>query len=247
MQSSSDIGNVFSRSWQLLSSNWIIIVPGLIIAVLAGILSAVLAPTGSQFIFDPNSGIPIGVNPVPGILRPVITIIAAILAITYVTGMAGAAWRTGKTTLDDGTAAFKRDAGNVFVAMIGLLVLGVIAAALAPFTLGIFVLAFAVFFLYTMAASVVGEHRGFESLRESALIARHSLVTTLIVVLLIGVIAVVAGLLGASLQFMPFIGPIAAQIVQEVVLAFVTLVIVGEYLRLRSPQTVVVSPPPATL
>ncbi|MDQ6932489.1 MAG: hypothetical protein M3160_04870 [Candidatus Eremiobacteraeota bacterium] len=242
MQNSNDIGNIFSRSWQLLTSNWIIIVPGLVIGVVAGIASAFVTPPGSQLMYDPSSGLPIAVNPVTMLLRPVITTIATILAITYATGMAGAAWRTGKATLNDGTTAFQRDAGNVFVAMIGMLILGIVAAALAPFTLGISLLAYAVFFLYTMAAAVVGEHPGFQALRESVLIARHSLVTTLIVVLLIGVIAVVSGLLGVSLGFMPFIGPIAAEALQQVVVAFVTLVVVGEYLRLREPQSVAVSP-----
>ncbi len=244
MQNSNEIGNMFSRSWQLLSSNWIIIVPGLIIGVLAGVISAFAMPAGSQLTYDPYSGIPVAVNPLTMLLGPVITTIATILAITYATGMAGAAWRTGKATLNDGTTAFQRDGLNVFVAMIGMLVLGIIAAALTPFTLGISLLVYAVFFLYTMAAAVVGEHPGLQALKESALIARQSLLTTFIVVLLIGVISVVAGLLGASLSFMPFIGPIAAEVLQQVVVAFVTLVVVGEYLRLREPHAVVVAPAP---
>lgn len=243
MQNSDDIGNVFARSWRLLSANWIIIVPGLVIGLLAGILSALLMPPGSQLTYDPYSGIPIAVNPLNLVLRPIISTIATILAITYTTGMAGAAWRTGKAMISDGKTAFERDAGNVFVAMLGMLVLGIAAAVLAPFTLGISLLAYAVFFLYTLPAAVVGEHPGLQALRESALIARHSLLTTLIVVLLLGVITVVAGLLTASLGFMPLIGPIAASILQQIVVAFVTLVIVGEYLRLRAPQTVAVSPP----
>ncbi len=63
MQNSDDIGNVFARSWRLLSANWIIIVPGLVIGLLAGILSALLMPPGSQLTYDPYSGIPIAVNP----------------------------------------------------------------------------------------------------------------------------------------------------------------------------------------
>ncbi len=246
MQNSNEIGNVFRRSWQLLSSNWIIIVPGLVIGLVAGIVVALVAAPGSQLVYD-ASGIPTGIvnNPLAFVLGPVISIVATILAITYTTGMAGAAWRTGTTTVSDGGTAFQRDAGNVVVAMIGMLLLGIVAAVLAPFTLGLSLLAFAVFFLYTMPAAVVGEHPGLQALKESVLIARHSLVTTLVVVLLIGVIAVIAGLLSTSLSFMPFIGPIAAGIVEQIVVAFVTLVIVGEYLRLREPATV--APPSPTI
>lgn len=243
MQNRDEIGSVFGRSWRLLSTNWIMIVPGLVIGLVAGIVSAILMPPGSQLIYDPHSGIPIAVNPLNVILTSIITTVSTILAITYTTGMAGAAWRTGKALLSDGKTAFERDAGNVFVAMLGMLILGIVAATLAPFTLGISLLAYAVFFLYTLPAAVVGEHPGLQALRESALIARHSLLTTFIVVLLIGVIAFVAALLTKSLDFMPLIGPVAGGILQQVVAAFITLVIVGEYLRLRAPQTVAVSPP----
>ncbi len=37
-----DIGNTFSRAWQLLTSNWIIIVPGIIIGIVAGIVTALV-------------------------------------------------------------------------------------------------------------------------------------------------------------------------------------------------------------
>ncbi|MDQ6826455.1 MAG: hypothetical protein M3Z14_04545 [Candidatus Eremiobacteraeota bacterium] len=247
MQSSNDIGNLFSRSWQLLTSNWIIIIPGIIIGLLAGVLGALIAAPGSQLVYDPfgNPSAVVNGNPLALVSGPVISIIATILAITYTTGMAGAAWRTGTTTMGDGKTALERDAGNVLVAMMGMLVLGIVAGVLAPFTLGLSLLAYAVFFLYTMAAAVVGGHPGVQALKESVLIARHSLITTLIVVLLIGLIAVVTGLFSASLSFMPFLGPVVAGIIEQIVVAFVTLVIVGEYLRLRAPGSVTSSTPTA--
>lgn len=46
MQSSEELGNTFSRSWELLSKNWVIVVPAIVIAVVAGIVIAVFGMFG---------------------------------------------------------------------------------------------------------------------------------------------------------------------------------------------------------
>ncbi len=61
--------------------------------------------------------------------------------------------------------------------------------------------------------------------------------TTVIIVLLIFVISIIAGVIGAALHAIPFIGPIVGQVLQMIVVAFSTLVIVGEYLKLKGPAT----------
>lgn len=230
MQSRS-IEGVFGRSWHLLTRNWILIVPGLIVGLVVGIAQAVFGGgSGDQ----PGSVAAAVGQAVAGLILAVISILGAIANTAYTTGMAGAAWERGSTTLVDGRRAFDRDATHVFVAMIGLFVLGVVAAILAIPTLGLALIAYLLLFIYTMPAAVVGERRGLEALGESYRIATKRLGTTIIVVVLIAVISIIAWLIMLSLRFVPFIGPLVAAIIDQVALAYFTLVVVGEYLNLRN-------------
>jgi hypothetical protein len=167
----------------------------------------------------------------------VITLVGAIANTAFTTGMAGAAWERGTATLADGKRAFERDSGHIFVAMVGLFVLGLVAAILAVPTLGLALLAYLLFFIYTMPAAVVGERRGFDALAESARITTKRFWTTLIVVVLIGVIAVAAWFIILALRWAPFIGPLIGAILDEIAIAYFTLVVVGEYLNLRGGAT----------
>jgi hypothetical protein len=169
-----------------------------------------------------------------------------VVMITYTTGMAGAAWLRGTATLADGTAAFQRDAGHVFSAMVAWVIVGIIAAILTPFTIGLSLLAFLFLFLYTMPAAVVGEHGGFAALAESYRIATQRFVPTMIVAVLIIVIGVVAGIVGAALHFAPFIGPIVSAVLSQAVNAYFVLVIVGEYLNLRGSAAQAAAGPSTT-
>lgn len=243
-----DVENAFSRSWQLLTSNWIIIVPGLIIGIVAGILTGIFYHPATMT-YDAN-GVPqvsgAAAGAIGGALASIIAMVATVLTITYTTGMAGAAWATGRTTLADGSAAFKRDGAQVFLAMLGLFVVGFVAAILALPTLGLALLAYLVFFLYTMPGVVIGDRPGFTAMGESCQIALKRFVPTIITVLIIGVIAICSSFIAGALSFAPFIGPIVAAVIQQIVLAYVTLVIVGEYLAFReSPAAVPPGPPSA--
>ncbi|MBV9278364.1 MAG: hypothetical protein JOZ97_09020 [Candidatus Eremiobacteraeota bacterium] len=224
-----------------MTSNWIIIVPGIIIGIVAGILTAlIVAAAVPQVVYDAN-GTPTGMSGGGAwwtlALAPIIGIIATILSITYTTGMAGAAWESGKTTLADGAASFREDAGHVLMAMIIMVIVGIIAAILAPFTLGLSVLAFLLFFIYTMPAAVVGNRPGMEAVQESFQMVMRAFGTTIVIVLLIFVIGLIAGFIGAALHVIPYIGPVIGQVLQMIVVAYSTLVIVGEYLKLRGPAT----------
>lgn len=230
MQSQS-VEGVFARSWQLLVHNWILIVPGLVIGLIVGLAEAVFGGPGEE----PGS-VAAGIGQAAaGLVLTIISIVGAIANITYTTGMAGAAWERGTTTLADGTRAFERDSTHVFIAMIGLFVLGVVAAVLAIPTFGLTLLAYVLLFIYTMPAAVVGERRGLEALGESYRIATRRLGTTIVVVVLIAIIAVIAWLIMLALaRVTPFVGPLIAAIIDQVAIAYFTLVIVGEYLNLRN-------------
>jgi hypothetical protein len=225
------VEGVFGRSWQLLTRNWILIVPGLIIGFVVGFVQGVFG--GSSGTDAGSVGAALG-QAAGGLVVMLISILGAIANTAYTTGMAGAAWATGTTTLADGRRAFERDAVHVFVAMIGLFVLGVVAALLAIPTLGLALIAYLLLFIYTMPAAVVGERRGLDALRESYRISTKRFGTTAIVVVLIAVISVIAWLIVVALHFTPFVGPLIAAILDQVALAYFTLVVVGEYLNLRN-------------
>ncbi len=249
MQSSEDLGNTFSRAWQLLSNNWIIIVPAIAIAIGAGIIIALLGMFGLASAIGFGAvgmgGAGFGSMMLTGMIIAVVLLIASILTVAYTTGMAEAAWRTGSATLDDGAAAFRQDAGSLVAAVVLLLIIGVIALILAPFTLGLSILACWLFFIYTFASVVVGRRSGTEALTESARITSKNFLMTLAVVVLLLIAFAIAAWVGNVLHHIPLLGAIASYVINQAVAAFATLVIVGEYIKLRpSVETVGVGTPP---
>lgn len=216
-------GNVFARSWQLLFRNPEIAVPGFVAALLAGIVQYALEPSAESV-----SG-----NITSRLLQGLVQILVSILQIAYTTGMADAAWQRGVATFGDGARAFRRDGGHVFVAMLALFALGVVAAMLASYTLWLSLVAYVFFCIYTMASAVVGERTGLRAVAESAEIAYRRWWPTLVIVLGIvaftAVMAMIAGLLAAT----PLLGPFLAEIVTQAFIAYIVLVLVGEYRLLR--------------
>jgi hypothetical protein len=214
--------SVFMRSLQLLARNPVIVVPGIVIGATAVLVSAAL-----------ESAQPLDNNLWTRALQDITHLVASILSIAYTTGMADAAWRTGSASLGDGTRAFRRDGGHVFVAILVLSVVGIVAALGAPFTFGLSLLIYIFFGIYTMAAAVVGERPGIRAFIESAEIAFARPLTTLLVVLSVAVIAFVLGALAELVAGAPLVGPLIAGIVIQLVIAYVTLIVVGEYRALR--------------
>ncbi len=240
MQTSS-VESVFARSWALLRSNWSIIIPGLLVGIVVGIMTTLLAPPVNYSNGSDVSLVGAASTFFGQILVSVLSVLGTIVAITYTTGMAQAAWERGTATFADGSRSLSEDAGRVLVAMVLLFVVGLVAAILAPFTLGISLLAYAFFFIYTMASAVVSNRSGVEALKESANIALRRPGPTLIVIVGLIVVFIVAGIIAGTLTFIPFLGAIAAAVILQAFTSYVTLVIVGEYLASRA----VGSPPPA--
>ena len=239
------VENVFARSWDLLTKNWVIIVPGIAVGIVVGIITGLLSPDASTDASDPFGAFAqLGAHIASGAIVATIAIAGYIVTQCYTAGMAGAAWLRGTATLEDGAIALRVDAGNVFVAAIGLFVVGVVAAILVVPTLGLSFLAYYVFFIYTIAAAVVGNHRGLDALNESFRIARSRFLPTLIIAVLLVVIRVCGGFIAAGFGWAPLIGPIVAAIIGQVVVAYATLVVVGEYLNLRGAPTPAPQTPP---
>src|SRR5579859_2625596 len=109
MQSSEELGNTFAHSWELLSQNWIIAAPGIVIGIVAAIIVWVLAIFGvgatAGFASAGMATAGVGAAMIGAALVGVVLMAAMLLNVAYTTGMAGAAWRTGKAALDDGAAA----------------------------------------------------------------------------------------------------------------------------------------------
>jgi uncharacterized membrane protein len=248
MQTSEDLGNTFERSWQLLTNNWIIIVPAIVIAVIAAIIVTLLATFGFASVVGFGAvgmgGAGLGAALLTGIILGLVVLIASIVTVAYTTGMAEAAWRTGTATLADGAAAFREDAGSLFTAIVLLFILGIIAVVLAPFTFLLSLLAYWLFFIYTFASVVVGKRSGMEALGDSARLTSRNFVMTLAIVILLCIAFFIAGWIGGILHHIVFVGPIVSYIINQAVAAFATLVIVGEYIKLRAAQPVGVGTPP---
>ncbi|MBV8298866.1 MAG: hypothetical protein JO083_04805 [Candidatus Eremiobacteraeota bacterium] len=241
------VESVFTRAWELLSRNWIIIVPGIVIGAILGVLRVVLAPP-AMYTTDAagttvyNAGA-VGATILSSALLSLIGLIAYIANQAFTTGMAGAAWQRGVTTLADGFAAFQEDAGRIIITAIGLILLAVVAVVLAIPTIGIALLAFYLFTLYAMPAAIVGNRPGFSSIAESFRITLARFVPTLILGIVIFVITLVATFIAAILHAIPFLGPIVGGILTQIVVAYATLVVVGEYLNLRNTGAIA---PPST-
>ena len=218
-----DTGNVFGHAWHLFAANLAIVVPGLVFGALAALVEQLIATASA-----PGPG-----DDLTWILLDVTQILAAILTISYTTGMADAAWRTKRAKFIDGRRAFRREGGHVFVAMLALLVLGAAAAVLAPFAFELPIVAYVFFCSYTMASAVVGERPGVLAVRESAQIAYSRPLPTLVMVA--GVFGVTLGLgaVARGSASLPLLGPLVSDLVVQAVIAYAVLVIVGEYRLLR--------------
>ena len=236
------VESVFSRAWTLLSSNWIIIVPGIVIGLIVGIIHGLLTPhvyTAADYQNNPGLAMAsVGGAFVRAILIAGVGVLGYICTTAYTVGMAGAAWERGTTTLADGSAAFQERSSNIVMTAIGLILLGIVAAILALPTITLSLLAFWIFTLYAMPAAVIGNQPGFSSIAQSFQIAAKRFVPTLIIAILIAVISFVLGLVTLPLHFIPFLGPIVSAVITQIVIAFAMLVIVGEYLALRSQGTI---------
>jgi len=235
------VENIFARAWDLLTRNWTIIVPGIVVGLIVGIVSGLYSLTQPYTYGDPSGSamsFAYGIGGfVSGVILAIVAIAGYIVTQCYTAGMAGAAWQRGRATLADGAQAVNEDGGNVLTAAIYLFLFGILAIVLAPFTLFLSVFAFYLFTLYTIPAAVVGNRRGMDAIRESFAIARARFGTTLIIGILLGLLQLVGRLIAHIFSFAPLLGPIIGAIIAQVVVAYAVLVIVGEYLVLRPGVT----------
>ncbi|MDQ2873088.1 MAG: hypothetical protein M3R35_08185 [Candidatus Eremiobacteraeota bacterium] len=237
MTQDAQIEGTFKRAWGLLAHNPIIVVPALIVGLLTALLLYALdvyAAVSIGPLSDLSGGGPAAFASFLGsILAITIRLVAATVSIAYTTGMAAAAWETGRATLADGARAVRRFAPHIALAIVLLFLIGVVAAVLADFTFYLTLLLYAVFVIYTMPAVIVGERTGVEGLIDSFTIAAKNFWATVGIVLLILLIAIAGAIIARLVHGVPLVGQIVEVLLTEATVAYATLVAVGEYRVLR--------------
>ena len=161
--------------------------------------------------------------------------LASLVTIGFGTPMAAIAWKNGTASSGDGWRAFRHDAWKLFVLLVALLILGAVAVWLSTYTFGVALLAYAFFFCYAPAAVAVHGVPAHRALFESGAVALHHAVKTLSVILAMAIVGLLVTF-GVALAVRPLLGvgvPIAVAVVVQVLLAYFTFVIVGEYVALR--------------
>lgn len=229
--------DTFFRAAVLLSRNAVIVVPSLLIGLVsaAGAYALSLAGVSSWGFFGNLDAQGSGVfwQFLQSIVAVAVRILGALIAIAFTTGMAGAAWEHGKATLADGLAAFKHEGLHLLEALILLFLMGLVASALVIPTFGISLLLYMTFMIYTMPAVVVAGRSATDAIVDSVRTAARNLGLTLLLVVLIVVLALAGGLAGDAASHVPLLGQALSWVLMELVVAYATLVVVGEYLSLH--------------
>jgi hypothetical protein len=237
MQSSEDLGNTFGRAWQLLNSNWNIIVPAIVLGIVGGIIIHFIAAT---FIGGGAAVGSLGAVLLGGLLTLAVSTIIQILTVGFTTGMGIAAWRTGRTNISDGSAVFAN--GGAVQTIVLWMVIGVVLA-LIPILGWLADIVLMFLLIYAVPAAVVTGEGAAAAFGESINVISKNFLPTVIIILLIFCIGFVGAIVGGLISFVPFLGKIVATIIQESIVAYGTLVICGEYLKVRATVGV---PPSAT-
>jgi len=237
-QSARDLESTFGRALQLLVRNWFIIIPGLVLAVAGAALSyAIVALFVGSYAVSGDGSADAAAIPslISAILTLVMGILIAILQLAFVTGMAGGSWKHGKASFRDGWAAFSHRSIQTFIALLVLFVIGFCATALIVPTFYLSLVAYVIFFVYTMASVIIGRNEAIAGLAESCRMALANFLPTLAVVALVFAISWLGARIGDLIgQANPLLGSIAAAVLQQAIVAYAALVIVGEYLKLRA-------------
>ena len=233
MPDSAAASSIFSRAWRLLTRNWVIIVPSIVIGLAVNFFAHILEGPDAGSLADAGSGAAMYAFYMTTIVLVVVQILGSVLSIAFTTGMAKTAWTGEKARLSDGLACFARHPWSAIGSMVLLLLIGFIAAALIVPTFFISFIAYVVFFIYTMPAVFVGDRSPTDAIVESCTLAAQNLRTTILVVLLILTVALGAWFLARLAGAVPYAGPFFEAVFTYTAVAYGTLVVVGEYLQLR--------------
>lgn len=246
-QSVRDIENTFAHAWDLLAHNWVMVVPGLVLGVVggaisfavgAGLVAALGLPAAEMSGRAAGGDVGFVSQVIYAVVMLVVAMLVSIVQMAYVTGMAGAAWQHGRVSLADGWDAFSHRSIQLSLATVLLFVIGICAAVLAPVTFFVTLAIYMVFLIYTMASVIIGKRDALAAIAESCRLTLANVLPTLAVVALIAVLALAGGLIGNLVgRATPFGGGLVAGVLQQIIVAYASLVVAGEYLKLSKQPT----------
>ena len=228
---------IFTHAWKLLARNPIIVLPGVVLAIFGSLIDAIGSGilARSEATVTGTAATIAATQLFTSIAIFVVSAAVSLVQMMVVTGMAGGAWAHGSTSLRDGWSALAHRLPSAALAGALLLVLGFCAAVLSPATFMLPIVLYALLFIYTMAAVVIGGHSPIQAIIESARLALANAGPTFVVVGMIFVIALAAGGLGGLVGRWSAVGGwLVAGLLQQVIVAYATLVVAGEYLKLAS-------------
>jgi hypothetical protein len=229
------VDNIVVRSWRVFRMNPIIVAPGVVFGFVTGILALLFAPAPLPDTTAFSWSLVVANLP-PVIAIVLVSLVGYMATVAFTTGMAAAAWRNGTTTIADGVSAFRRDGRHVAVATLGLVGIAIVAVILAVPTLLLSVFAAVVMFMYVMPAAVVDDMPGFAAIAVSFRIAKRRFGVSLLIAVGIAALQAVVGVVSGALAHIPFLGPVVQAILDQAAVAFATVVVVGEYINLRSAE-----------
>jgi hypothetical protein len=225
----------------LLTRNWVLVLPGLVLAVLSAATQFVfVAVVLGTYVITGNGSEDalVASRAAVAVAVVIISIAYAIAQMAYVTGMAGGAWQHGRTTLRDGWDALTHRFGPILAAAALLFLTGLCAAVLSTVTFLVPLAVYAIFFIYTIASVIIGNRGPVDAIAESARIALQNFWPTVGVVALIVVISALGAWIGDLIGHVSaFAGWLVAGVLQQIIVAYASLVVAGEYLKLTNQST----------
>jgi hypothetical protein len=236
-----DLENTFARAFELMVRNWTIILVPIACGILGGMLEFAFSVVvlGSYTISGNGSPDALyAIHDLADIAVLVVSAFVSVVEMAFVTGMAGSAWLHGRATLADGSRALARRLGATIGASLILFAIAICAATLAPVTFYVTVVVFVVLCIYTMASVIIGEHGATDAIAESCRLALANVAPTIGVVALVVLIALAGALAGFLIGGLSELaGWLVAGVLQQIIVAYASLVIAGEYVKLSGGQT----------
>lgn len=231
------MSEMLARALRLLLRNPILLVPGIVLAAVGVAIEALGSALMTHYALVSN-GSADAVAALQAFGALAIFVVSAgvsLVQMMMVTAMAGAAWEHGSTSLLVGWDALRHRFVASALAAAMLLMLGFFAAALSPATFFVPLIIYGVLFIYTMAGVVIGGEPPIHGLIASCRLATANPGPTVVVIVLIAAIAFGGAALGALVaEISQPAGWLLAGLLQQVIIAYATLAITGEYLKLAS-------------
>lgn len=224
---------VFQKGWDGLLKNPVLIVPSLVAFLIIFVLSFLFVGSAVGMTMGGMMRGARGLGPGFGVLAGTtllvmgLSIVLSMVAGGMMVAMAHDTLVGRVTSLGSGLAATRRRLGDLIVASIlGGLIIGIgFMLFLVPGLIAAF------FLLFTLPAVMLGGMSGTGALSASVKLVSSHLSDSLLLAFGLLVIGLLVGIVGMVFRFVPVLGALATVILQAVLAAYASLVIVAAYRR----------------